>query len=196
MEDKMTVSSGGYKLSVFRDEDAPNPRQWENLGKMVCWHSRYDLGDEHEFEEMSDFLESEEYKNAIVVLPVYIYDHSGLAFSTAPFADKWDSRQVGFIYVTQEQAKEFLGKEIREEDREGIKELLVEEVKTYDQYFQGDCYAFKISDEFGKVVDEDRGYFGNRITDVLKNMKDNVNVEFEGLFGKMEKHSLAYGAMM
>ena len=49
MEDKMTVSSGGYKLSVFRDEDAPNPRQWENLGKMVCWHSRYDLGDEHDF---------------------------------------------------------------------------------------------------------------------------------------------------
>ena len=49
MEDKMTVSNGGYKLSVFRDEDAPNPRQWENLGKMVCWHSRYDLGDEHEF---------------------------------------------------------------------------------------------------------------------------------------------------
>ena len=69
-------------------------------------------------------------------------------------------------------------------------------MKTYDQYFQGDCYAFKISDEFGKVVDEDKGYFGNRITDVLKNMKDNVNVEFEGLFGKMEKHSLAYGAMM
>ena len=77
MEDSMTVSSGGYKLSVFRDDDAPNPRQWENLGRMVCWHSRYDLGDEHEFEEVTDFLESEEYKNAIVVLPVYMYDHSG-----------------------------------------------------------------------------------------------------------------------
>lgn len=92
--------------------------------------------------------------------------------------------------------KEAQDREIKEQDREGIKEQLVEEVKTYDQYFQGDCYAFKISDEFGKVVDEDKGYFGNRITDVLKNMKDNVNVEFEGLFGKMEKHSLAYGAMM
>ena len=80
--------------------------------------------------------------------------------------------------------------------REGIKELLLDEVKTYDQYFQGDCYAFKISNEYGKVINEDKGYFGNSISEVLKEMKDNVNVEYEGLFGKMEKHSSAYAAMM
>ena len=62
MEDMMTVSSDGYKLSVFRDEDAPNPREWDNLGRMVCWHRRYNLGDEHSFEDVEDFLESEEYK--------------------------------------------------------------------------------------------------------------------------------------
>lgn len=197
MEDSMTVASGGYKLSVFRDEDAPNPRQWENLGKMVCWHSRYDLGDEHDFEEMSDFLKSEEYKNAFVALPVYMLDkNNALSFSETPFEDGWNSRQVGYIYVTQEQAKEFLGAEIREEDRESIKEQLVEEVKTYDQYYQGDCYAFKISNEYGKVINEDKGYFGNSISEVLKEMKDNVNVQFEGLFGKMEKHSSAYATMM
>ena len=196
MEDMMTVSSDGYKLSVFRDEDAPNPREWDNLGRMVCWHRRYNLGDEHTFEDVEDFLESEEYKNAIVVLPVYMYDHSGLAFSTVSFGDKWDSGQVGYIYVTQERAREFLGKDITEKDHEGIKELLVGEVEMYDQYFQGDCYGFKISDERGEVVDSASGYFGSRITDVLKEMKESVNVEYEGLFGKMAKHSTAYMSMM
>ena len=196
MEDMMTVSSDGYKLSVFRDEDAPNPREWDNLGRMVCWHRRYNLGDEHSFEDVEDFLESEEYKNAIVILPVYMYDHSGLAFSTVSFEDKWDSGQVGYIYVTQERAKMFFGREITESDHEGIKELLVGEVETYDQYFQGDCYGFKISNEHGDVVDSASGYYGSRITDVLQEMKESVNVEYEELFGKMSKHSSAYMSMM
>lgn len=37
MEDSMTVSADGYNLQVFRDEYAENPREWDNLGKMVCW---------------------------------------------------------------------------------------------------------------------------------------------------------------
>lgn len=36
----------GYRVRIFQDEDAPNPREeFENLGEMVCWHSRYLLGD-------------------------------------------------------------------------------------------------------------------------------------------------------
>ncbi|MCX4363931.1 MAG: hypothetical protein OSJ74_11235 [Clostridia bacterium] len=59
MEDKMSVSDGNYKLEVFRDEDAENPREWENLGKMVCWHRRYNLGDKHEYEDPQAFREND-----------------------------------------------------------------------------------------------------------------------------------------
>jgi hypothetical protein len=35
-----------YEIEIEQDEDAPNPRQdYDNLGVMVCWHDRYDLGD-------------------------------------------------------------------------------------------------------------------------------------------------------
>lgn len=55
MEDSMTVSADGYNLQVFRDEYAENPREWDNLGKMVCWHRRYNLGDKHDYESPQDF---------------------------------------------------------------------------------------------------------------------------------------------
>jgi hypothetical protein len=36
----------GYTIKVEYDEDAQNPREWfEPAGTMVCWHSRYNLGD-------------------------------------------------------------------------------------------------------------------------------------------------------
>ena len=66
MEDSMTVSENGYCLQVYRDEFAENPREWDNLGKIVCWHRRYNLGDQHEYDSPLDF-----------------------------YGDRWDSGQVG-----------------------------------------------------------------------------------------------------
>lgn len=46
-----------YLLKISLDEDAPNPRADSgNLGKMVCWHRRYTLGDEHNYDEPRNFL--------------------------------------------------------------------------------------------------------------------------------------------
>ena len=37
-----------YLLQVMYDDEPLNPRtDYDNFGKMVCWHSRYNLGDEH-----------------------------------------------------------------------------------------------------------------------------------------------------
>ena len=46
-----------YTLLVLPDDDAPNPREdCDCFGKMVCWHRRYNLGDDHDYEEPIDFL--------------------------------------------------------------------------------------------------------------------------------------------
>lgn len=36
------------------DDEPPNPRENDNLGVMVCWHDRYDLGDKHAYENPED----------------------------------------------------------------------------------------------------------------------------------------------
>ena len=46
-----------YTLFVIQDDMADNPRETdENFGTMVCFHSRYDLGDKHGFDTPRDFL--------------------------------------------------------------------------------------------------------------------------------------------
>jgi len=45
-----------YTLKIMYDDNAQNPREWDNLGKMMCWHRRYDLGDNHNFSDSQQFL--------------------------------------------------------------------------------------------------------------------------------------------
>lgn len=196
MEDSMSVSDNGYTLQIYRDEYAENPREWENLGKMVCWHRRYNLGDRHDYDSPQDFCESEEYKSALVILPVYLYDHSGITISNSDFGDRWDSGQIGYIFVTKKKAQEEYGSEITEPKKELMRERLISETETYDNYLQGDCYGFKIMDASGEEIDGCNGFFGGDLNEVLKAMKDAVNKDFEGLFRRAEHHSSVYSSIM
>jgi len=40
------------RVRIFRDSDAYNPREEHDshVGRMLCWHSRYNLGDEHNYD--------------------------------------------------------------------------------------------------------------------------------------------------
>jgi len=44
------------RITIHRDNDPEDPRAWDNLGTMVCWHRRYRLGDEQPSEDPQDYL--------------------------------------------------------------------------------------------------------------------------------------------
>lgn len=37
-------------LRIFQEQDAENPREWDNAGRMLCWHNRYNLGDKNSYD--------------------------------------------------------------------------------------------------------------------------------------------------
>jgi hypothetical protein len=134
-----------FELKIKQDTDPLNPRtDWDNTGTMVCFHKRYELGDKTDY-RTEDYDSWDELKEGIiknegevVILPLYLYDHSGITISTSPFDCRWDSGQVGFIFVSKHKIK-----------KEGIDETKVEEylkgeVKMYDQYLTGEVYGFTI----------------------------------------------------
>ena len=50
---------------------------------------------------------------AVIILPLYLYDHSGIAIKVGSFICKavhaeWDSGKIGFIYATKEDIKKKL----------------------------------------------------------------------------------------
>lgn len=181
---------GNKVLKVFYDFDPENPREWDNLGKMVCWHSRYNLGDDHNYSAPEDFLfdlleetvgdtdraerliekisnsiDREAYRSygayrkavddeifeiigrKFIVMPLYMYDHSGITISTSPFSCPWDSGQVGWVFVSKEKARvEYGVKRISQKLREKVVGVILAEVETYDQYLRGEVYGYELYD--------------------------------------------------
>jgi len=135
----------GAKLEVIPDESPESPRSWDNNGIMVCFHRRYKLGDDHDYETPQDFIDwkDEHDDEVIACLPLYLYDHSGITMSTGPFTCPWDSGQVGWIIATREQLIK-LGHDVDNLCSTEVESWLREEVKTYDQFLRGDVYGFRL----------------------------------------------------
>lgn len=136
-----------YKLEIFQDCDAESPTEWDNLGTMVCWHSRYKLGNDHTHGSPADFLSEVRSRDALI-LPLYLFDHSGLRIATKKFHCDWDSGRVGFIYATHEDIRKEYEEHYKEESMEQwierARKFLEAEVSVYDQYLQGDVYGFEL----------------------------------------------------
>ena len=191
-----TIKRGDEELRIIQDLDPLSPRDWDNLGTMVCFHSRYDLGDhDHDFWEHSggDVEGLLEYVNRddVIALPLCLYDHSGISMSCSSFIGRaqhaeWDSGQVGYIFVTKERVREVYGvKRISPKLLETVTHNLKCEVDTYDQYLRGDIYGYQIVKlvkcECCGAVDEEHidscwGFYGDDIK--TNGMLDHVGEEW------------------
>ena len=203
MEPYEVVEYKGFKINIYPDDSAESPRERDNLGKMVCFHRRYSLGDKHKFSSPSSFhrelameLDPElerridywengdgwihlqpDYKAAdkkvhnliektidknCIMLPLYLYDHSGITMSTGPFSCPWDSGQVGYIYISiQDIKKEYSWKVLTKEHRRLIEDVLQSEVRVYDYFIRGDVFGYKILDPDGEERDSCWGFYSS-----------------------------------
>lgn len=148
MEAVETYEHKGVTVAIHYDDanEHCNPRGNDgNLTTMVCWHPDYVLGDEQlrgERGAVETIFESERgrtdvssmrhlyryltlMRGAVCVLPLYLYDHSGISISAGtvnPFDNPtvrrdefgrgmgWDTSMVGFVYTTAERIEELSGK--------------------------------------------------------------------------------------
>lgn len=134
------VSTIKHRLKIKQDCHAESPREWDNLGTMFCRHGRYNLGDKNaeDIRDEDNRLPSTGY----TILPLFLYDHSGITMNTTGFSCPWDSGRVGIIYVSDEKArKEYGWKRITAARREQLRTYLKCEVEVYDQYITGLCTA-------------------------------------------------------
>ena len=163
---------GDYTIKIYYDENPESPREWDNIGTMVCFHEKYNLGDKHTYKKRDynsweglakDIIKSE---NVDIILPLYLYEHSGLTISTSSFNDKWDSGQIGWIYVSKEKAiseyssSKKVNRRMTPKIKEMVTNYLLGEVETYDQYLKGDIYGYKIFDKDDEEIDSCYGYYG------------------------------------
>lgn len=184
------------KVEIVHDNDgASNPRDWDNVGTMLCSHGRYTLGDKtfdsRDYSSWKEALRGEGGKESdIVFLPLYLYDHSMQSISTESFVGRahhaeWDSGQVGWIYATKETIRKELGvNNVTKLVREKVLEILKAEVEVFDTYIRGDVYGVKVIelDEDGNEGEDEAcwGFFGSDVEEsgmadfIRSNIKDDA----------------------
>ena len=170
----------------------------DNFGTLVCFHRNYNLGDggswDNKHNKLDVYHEPETFLRHLagdcgtpidcdnaemstiwkiidrnyLILPLYLYDHSGITISTGPFSCPWDSGQVGWIYVSHKKIrKEYSVKSVRhvysvagkriKKAITAARELLESEVEIYDAYITGSVYGYVIEKD-GEDIDSCWGY--------------------------------------
>jgi hypothetical protein len=143
---------------------------------MYCEHRKYSLGDDVGaarfdatcWQEVKSIIE-EQY-NPAIILPLSLYDHSGLAMQIGEVND-WDIGMVGYIYISDKNAKHELGTdELTPEDIEKLTTYAEVEVLDYSMYLQGEIYRMEVIETTTceccgvtreEVIDSIGGFYGD-----------------------------------
>jgi hypothetical protein len=209
-----TIGYRGLNIKIYQDFDPIDPTaEWDMLGTMACWHSRYNLGHDQPVDDPDEWaielanqadptvedriyhwnegkgweslnnkypLYSEHGEKAIeisnkmihslvwktlekhyVMLPLYLYDHSGITMNTSGFSCQWDSGQVGWFYASKKEIKkEFNWILLTKKRIKKVIDILNSEVKAYDDYLTGNVYGYIVEDQMGNHIDSCWGFFG------------------------------------
>lgn len=133
------------------------------------------------FQGLHDHIESEVNEliadtldKHMVILGLYLSDHGPGTLSMGCDTDwVWEegSRQVGFIYITNEEAMKIYGwPQMTRARRKQVEDALRAEVEVYSAYIQGDVYRYIVYRGDGEFIDACSGFYGwdTAETDMLR----------------------------
>ena len=128
----------------------------------------------------------EELSQKAFFYPLYVYDHSGLAFSRSnqgyPFNCNFDVAQVGHIYIEHEKMEN----ELIELTQAQADRLVDAEIENLNIYCQEGYFAYRTFDDQGNIVDDCGGFLGSNIEE--NGMKEYLYVEQQPLLEEAAKN--------
>ena len=167
--------------------DERGARRYERMLDMICYRKDVPFGT-YEHQRAVDEALIKVIEQKYIVLPLYLYDHSGLTMNTTGFSCPWDSGQVGWVYASKEDAlREFGGKVLTADKREKAENLMRGEVESYDLYLRGECYGFELYKD-GELEDSCWGFLGS-LDDVRGYMEDYLPEDCKGITDNLTEQS-------
>ena len=187
---KTITLTDGKVLKIYQDESPQNPRtEFDNITRMICFHNRYALGDNHSYKsgnyDSLDDLREQIMKdhNPVVIKPLWLYDHSGITISTGSFSCPWDSGQVGWVFISREEAIKNWGKVEESELKVLCGKAIDCDVETYDDYLTGNVFGYVLEKPVEKCdkcwcvpepeeIESCWGFYGSNFKDngILENL--------------------------
>lgn len=199
------MKNNNVYLKIWLDSSDCNPRNWSNSTIMYCFSEKYNLGDEHNYKE-EDFESWEDFKkqlmkdqDIIMIKPVYLYDHGGITIKTTPFSCRWDSSQVGYVFITKDSINSIYGNNVKLTD-EDLNNLIEAYIHEYDCYIRGKVYGYSIIErvkceccgsEKEEIIDSCGGFIGE-FDEVIECIKDSISDEYKYLFEDIDNIEIKY----
>lgn len=121
----------------------------------------------------------------VAILPIYMYDHSGITISTEPFSCPLDSGQIGVIYIEKSTC-----------EKAGInfdnaKEYLKEDIEELNNYLTGNVFVISIHQT------EEEGFDGDILDYLDEPPKDKEMLDcIGGYYGYSDAKSEAKRMLM
>lgn len=176
MEVLETFDIEGVRVEIIQDEDPMNPRtDFDNAGKLRIFSGRGNFRDVDEldftlrtddysgWEDMEEsILSRDEFKGALI-LPVFRFEHSSIAYNTTGFNDSWDSGRVGFIIIDRPTMVKEWGKVLcTKAVRAKAQKYLEGEIETYSQWANSEVYGYRVFDPEDEDETEEScwGFYG------------------------------------
>ena len=188
------------------DTDPPHPREHsEPITTIAAWHRRFELSDEPKHRTPDEFqlhlwsqvipdiqdhgaqrfsalphrlrttLNNQDYPGFLN--SIYIYNHSAIKLSTAPFNDTFDSGWVGWIYITPDGMKE------NGLDDERAMTIAKADLQELENYTNGQVYAIAMQRKgendrvLGPIYTEDGGHPKENLLDEVLADSGELNKE-------------------
>lgn len=113
-----------------------------------------------------------------ILLRVYKYEHSGVAYSTTPFSCGWDSGHTGYIYIPFAKVKSEYGcKYVTKKIRERAEAVISNEVEIYSKWANGNVYGYTVTDEDGEEAGACWGYYSEE--DAIEAAKEDAACSYK-----------------
>lgn len=169
------------RLKIVQDESPESPRDWDNITTIAAAHHRYNIGEiqisdpiqwlEEYLELPAQFIGSEarlreledKFFNHVYGKRLYMYEHGVVTIKTSPYSCRWDSGQIGYVFITKEAVKKVFPdwKRVTDKRRKELDKIIEAEIAVYRDYIEGNVWGFILQDQFGDDMDSCFGYFGD-----------------------------------
>lgn len=166
-----------YELKIKQDSDPESPREWSNLGSFYTTKNNGYIKREIEIDNFSFGSDADSdierlSKLGYIAIPVSIYDHSGWTVFSG-VANDWDSGCIGFYVVSREKIREdFEYKRISKKLLTRVKNIMESEIKTFDQFIQGEIWCYEITKD-GELLDSCCGFYEeDNLDDFRKHLEE------------------------
>ena len=133
----------GHIAIAYYDPNPDNPRRCnDNLGIVHIFVPRYNVGDDHNFDDRDEFdehqnsLPARHPDKALYQTPVHCYDHGGYTLSLRPTTPRGGI--VGVCFTTRERIRAHRLRPNADADK--IQRILESEMQELDTYAKGEIY--------------------------------------------------------